>query len=696
MEGMEGREMIHHEALLTDMPLHMLRSTDRVSGLLKRALSAEHTYSEQMPRLAREAYLAHDGEPLELKRAYAFSHMLDSMTQYILPGELLVGNRTERPGAQNSTPRDWWEDKDDPRTGNKNLEQYEASFLYPEFVATLSPEAKLAQDELLAGFPAGSAGSFGHIVAGYDMLLREGAEAIARRARTAYEESPDKDGRQAHARLAFALSWEAFMRWSERYRSLALSLSWKETDPARKAELSRIAETLEHVPAKPARTLREALQGFVLMHMALLIEQPGGGSISLSGLDRVLNPFLMEDIAVGRLNLAEAEELVDSMYVKLVENAIWPRDVVMFANLSVGGADETGEDATNDLSLIMLRSTARVRSSHPMLSVRWHRRIDQRFFLRACELLRMGLGLPALFNDHEFVPVLLEWGATPEEAWRYGIVGCVEPAVMGVVHGQTMGGHINLLKCLELAMNNGRALMSGAQAGPQTGRFEDFQSFGQLLDAYQAQLEWAIRLNCEAVVAAGHSQQKLFGYPFMSATMQGAIGQGRDLVDGARINRATVCMVGMTNVVDALIAVEELVFEGGKIGKGELMEALRRDFSGREALEERLLSGAPKFGNGGDGPLRLYNRLSEMQQHALDRYTGPRGDRYHSGLWATTWHVTMGASTGASADGRRAGMPLVDGIGAVTGGRPRAPPPSRGTWRSLRPGKAGRAATPST
>jgi formate C-acetyltransferase len=279
----------------------------------------------------------------------------------------------------------------------------------------------------------------------------------------------------------------------------------------------------------------------------------------------------------------------------------------------------------------------------------------------------MGLGLPALFNDHEFVPVLLEWGATPEEAWRYGIVGCVEPAVMGVVHGQTMGGHINLLKCLELAMNDGRALMSGAQVGPRTGEFEDFQSYEQLMDAYQIQLEWAIKLNCEAVDAAGHSQQKLFGYPFMSATMQGAIAQGRDLVDGARINRATVCMVGMTNVVDALIAVEALVFEGGKIGKGDLMEALRRDFSGFEALEALLLTGAPKFGNGEDGPVRLYNRLSEMQQRAFDRYTGPRGDRYNSGLWATTWHVTMGASTGASADGRRAGMPLVDGIGAVTG-----------------------------
>ncbi len=666
-EGMEGCTVIFYEAMLSDVSLDDLRPTDRVCRLLKMALEAERTYSEQMPRLARDAYIAHDGEPSKIKRAHAFSHMLDNMTQYILPGELLVGNRTERPGAQNSTPRDWWGDKDDPRTGNKNLEQYEASFLYPEFIATLSPEAKLAQDELLAGFPAGSAGSFGHIVAGYDMLLREGAEAIARRARASYEESADKDNRQANARLAFALSWEAFMRWAMRYRDLALSLSQVETGAERKAELLRIAETLEHVPAKPARTLREALQSFVLMHMALLIEQPGGGSISLSGLDRVLNPFLLADIETGRLNIDEAEELVDSMYVKLVENAIWPRDVVMFANLSIGGADETGDDATNDMSLIMLRSTARVRSSHPMLSVRWHRRIDQRFFLRVCELLRMGLGLPALFNDHEFVPVLLEWGATPEEAWRYGIVGCVEPAVMGVVHGQTMGGHINLLKCLELAMNDGRALMSGAQVGPRTGEFEDFQSFDHLMDAYKIQLEWAIKLNCEAVDAVGHSQQKLFGYPFMSATMQGAIAQGRDLVDGARINRATVCMVGMTNVVDALIAVEALVFEGGKIGKGELMEALRCDFSGFEALEALLLTGAPKFGNGEDGPVRLYNRLSKMQQRAFDRYTGPRGDRYNTGLWATTWHVTMGASTGASADGRRAGMPLVDGIGAVTG-----------------------------
>jgi formate C-acetyltransferase len=97
------------------------------------------------------------------------------------------------------------------------------------------------------------------------------------------------------------------------------------------------------------------------------------------------------------------------------------------------------------------------------------------------------------------------------------------------------------------------------------------------------------------------------------------------------------------------------------------MEALRSDFSGSEALREQLLRGAPKFGNGGDRPVRLFNQLSEMEERAFDRYTGPRGDRYHSGLWATTWHVTMGAYTGASADGRGAGTPLVDGIGAVTG-----------------------------
>lgn len=651
---------------VSDRPIESLRTTPRVERLRQELLDAPHTETDALATIARREYEAHAGEPAVLRRAYAFAAQLREMPLYVRGGELLVGNRTPALCAQNVVPRQWWAARNDPRTGS-SIMQYEAAEVYPEFLRHLTPEMLAAQEELLSGYPAGSAGGFGHIIAGYDMLIEEGAAAIARRARKAWEETPAEQAEARDSRLAMAIAWEAFADWGGRYAQMLAEMAEAEADPARRAELIQMRDTLRRVPARRPENFREALQALTLMQFAVLLEQPNGGSISMGGIDRTLYPLLRADLDAGRLSWAEAEELVDSFYVKLMENAIWPREVVMFANLSIGGRDADAADAVNDLSLIFLESTARIRSTHPMLSVRWHPGIDPAFFGRVCELLRMGMGLPALFSDPIYEAVLEEWGLSHEEAARYGIVGCVEPAVMGLVHGQTLGGHVNLLMCLELAMNDGRTLLTDRQLGPRTGRFEDFESMEALWEAYTRQVEHACRVNAEAVNAVDAAQRKCYGYPFMSASMAGAIEAGRDISRGVRVNMPTVCMVGVSNVADAMLAVEEVIFNRRRFAAGALMEALRSDYEGYEVLRRALLNVGEKFGNGSERAVACFNRLSEIQQTALDRYAGPRGGRLTSGLWATTWHVRMGEKTGASADGRHAREPLVDGIGAVTG-----------------------------
>ena len=651
---------------VSDTPIEALRTTARVEQLKRELLDAPHTETDALAHIARRAYEAHADAPAVLRRAYAFADQLRQMPLYVRKDELLAGNRTPALCAQNKVPREWWAARNDPRTG-ASVMQYEAAEVYPEFLRHISPETLAAQEELLSGYPAGSAGGFGHIIAGYDALLDMGAKAIAERARQAWEDTPSEDTEARDSRLAMAIAWEAFSEWGGRYAEIVARQAEVEACPRRRAELMQMRETLSRVPAERPETFREALQAVTLMQFALLLEQPNGGSISMGGIDRVLYPYLREDLKAGRLTWAEAEELVDSFYVKLMENAVWPREVVMFANLSIGGRDSDGADAVNDLSLIFLESTARIRSTHPMLSVRWHPDIDRAFFDRVCELLRMGMGLPALFSDPIYEAVLEDWGMSHEEAARYGIVGCVEPAVMGLVHGQTLGGHVNLLMCLELAMNDGRTLLTDRQLGPRTGRFEDFHNIEDLWTAYTQQVEYACRLNAEAVNAVDAAQRACYGYPFMSGSMAGAIEAGRDLSRGVKVNMPTVCMVGVSNVADAMLAIEEVIYERRRFSPDMLMAALRQNYDGYEVLRRAMLNVKEKFGNGSERAVACFNRLSAIQQTALDRWAGPRGGRLTSGLWATTWHVRMGEKTGASADGRHAKEPLVDGIGAVTG-----------------------------
>ncbi len=654
--------MIHWNT--PQFPIDRLETTPRVALLQKTLLDTPHTQTDALAHISKEAYDSCPEEPAVIRRARAFAALTEKMPLYLRENELLAGNRTPALCAQNVVPPAWWQARNDPRTGS-SLMQYEAAELYPAFLQLLTPEEKAAQDELLSGYPAGSAGGFGHIIAGYDTLLQKGAARIAKEAREAAAQA--KDPRKKECLTAMAIAWEGFSHLGRRYAALAGAAMKKEKDPARRAELQEMHRILEKIPAEKPDTFYEALQAVTLMHICLLLEQPNGGSISMGGLDMILYPFYEKDLQEGLITRPQAEELMDSFYVKLMENAVWPREVVMFANLSIGGRDPQGRDLTNDVSLLMLESTARIRSTHPMLSLRWHPAMDRSFLRRACELMRMGLGLPAVFSDPVYEQVLQTWGLAKEDAARYGIVGCVEPAVMGMVHGQTLGGHVNLLMCLELALNDGKTLLSGRQVGPHTGLLTDFSCMEDVWKAYTEQVEYACKVNVHAVYAAARVQREHYGYPFMSGSMKTGVPEGMDLTDGTVANHPTVCMVGVTNVADAMTAMEDLVFKGKKISSEELLNALRCNFEGMEAVRVRLLRNADKFGNDSDRAVSVFNRLSRIQQDALRQYAGPRGGYFTSGLWATTWHVRMGEKTGASADGRRAGEPLVDGIGAVSG-----------------------------
>jgi formate C-acetyltransferase len=645
-------------------PVKNLRLHPRTRKLMDELMDAPKSYSTVNAILAKEAYDHHESEPWILKRAHALAAQLRKMPLYIRDGELLVGNRSAGIGVMPRLPEDW-KFKESMRARADDA-RYEAMGLYENFYSKLSPEAIAAQNCLLAGYPAGSGDGFGHILADYGMIVREGALELATKAerQAAVFESQGKTRERDFCR-ASEIVCRAFSDFGKRYETLAREEAARCNDETRKRELFRIAEVCGQVPSCGARNFYEAIQAMYLSHMAMLVEQHAG-SISIGQFDRILWPYYKNDVEQGIITPDFAAELVESFCVKVQENALWPRETVMFDNCAIGGCDVNGNGAYNDLTWMMLDCVAKTGSPHPLVTFRWHPSISNELWMRVVEIIGLGHGLPAVFSDEKMMKILEGWGVPPDIAADYGIVGCVELGLNGRLHGQTMGGHINLLLCLELAMNNGKRFASDEQVGPRTGFLPDFSTVEELWKAYEKQVAHACEMNRQAVYAVAESQQELYGYPLMSSLMKDAVTLGKDLVYGTRWNYDSVCMTGVTNVADSFVVLKELVEKKKKYSFKMFHDALKNNYSGYDMLRAEVMALDNCFGNQNPEAAEWHGRVCAAHSDIFKTMPAPRGDTFMSGLWTTTWHVSQGKHTGASADGRLASEPLVDSVGPVT------------------------------
>jgi formate C-acetyltransferase len=379
-------------------------------------------------------------------------------------------------------------------------------------------------------------------------------------------------------------------------------------------------------------------------------------------------PFYKHDLAEGSLTPEQAWELLLNLWVKFMENVDSGVKETVFQNLTLGGQDREGRDQSNELSRLCLDATVAMHFNQPALSVRWHPNIDPAFWEQVHRTLAEGLGLPALFNDAIILPALTAHGVTPEDALGYGIVGCVEASVPGKEQGVTAGGHINLAKALELALNQGYSMVTGEQIGWPTQDPGTFTSFDDLWRAYQTQVEYLAGLNILASHIAGEGQKQWGHCPLMSSLLDDCLAKRRDLVfGGTRYNLPGIGIFGPSNVCDGMTAIRRWVCEEKRLTWSELRQALLDDFKGHEPLRQLLAQRTPRFGNDIPEVDELINRINAVHAEFCWKQVDSRNGRYTCGVWPVNTHVHAGQWTAATPDGRHKGMPLVDGVGACQG-----------------------------
>ena len=722
----------------TDIP-----KSSRIPKLIEALYAKMPVIESARAKLITESYKATEGQPVITRRAEAFAHILRNIPIIIRDNELIVGSSTIAPRGCQTFPEfsyQWLEDELDTvatRTADpfyiaeetkaelREVHKYWKGKTSSELATSyMAPEAIKAIEHNI--FTPGNYfyNGVGHVTVKYEEVLAIGYKGIIDKARAELEKCQVGDGnyaKKSHFLNAVIVSCQAVIEYAERYAELASQMAAECTDPVRKQELLQISENCSRVPANGATSFYEACQSFWFVQQLLQVES-SGHSISPGRFDQYMYPYYKADIDKGIITREAAQELLDCIWVKLNDlNKV--RDAAsaegfagysLFQNLIVGGQDKYGNDVTNDLSVMCILASMHVHLPMPSLSIRVWNGSPHELLIKAAELTRTGIGLPAYYNDEVIIPALQNRGLTLEDAREYNIIGCVEPQKAGKTDGWHDAAFFNMCRPLELVFSNG--MDKGELVSIQTGDVTKMTTFEEFFDAYKKQMEYCISLmvNADNAIDVAHSER--VPLPYESCMVDDCLSRGLSVQEGGAVYNFTGPQgFGIANMADSLYAIRKLVYEDKKVSMEEYKQALAWNYDkgldqqSVSDMSEMILKGmqdagmavntdiakavlqtvmrlkptedqlrrfteihhmideVPKFGNAIDDVDYFARDVAYTYSRPLQKYMNPRGGHYQAGLYPVSANVPLGGQTGATPDGRYAHTPVADGVSPSAG-----------------------------
>ncbi|MFQ6039912.1 MAG: pyruvate formate lyase family protein [Candidatus Poribacteria bacterium] len=495
----------------------------------------------------------------------------------------------------------------------------------------------------------GNGASFqGHMVIDYARILSIGIPGLRREIEEAMSacDNPKKD---AFYR-SLLLYCDNMADLCRRYAETARVMKTEEMSPGRRNELSEIAEICENIATRPPRSFREALQLFWFTFLLDGNDDPG----------RFMFPFYRDDLTEGRITRNFARELLEELWYKLEQAHAW--------SLVLAGQTPDGEDASNDLTYLCLEVTEALRLTNPAVALRLFSGSPRRLWRQAMRCIAKGGGMPSLVNDDAVIRALVASGAPLRDARDYAMGGCIEFQIAGKSNFGGEDGHINLAKCLELALNNGRCALTGEMIGVQTGDPTRFKTFDDVFDAYKRQVESAIDKIIIQCNVGQEIKSKQGTKVFRSLLIDDCIARGLDCEGGgAKYGNGQILTNGLVVVADSLTAIKTLVFEEKSVSMSQLLQALKDNWQGHESLRQRILHRVPRYGNDDERVDGLAREISEHIWSLLKKYRTYRGGNYTGLVVYFNRQLYFGRQTGATPDGRFNGDVLEDSVGPWPG-----------------------------
>lgn len=630
--------------------------------------------AEVFTRVFRE----NEDKPWIVRKALALREHLETVPLYLREGDGIAGSISERPGAM-PVYVELGIGENSIYTGERPDRLGYFKGQVPEAIREYWKNRNawgLFRTEIMGQKPYGNADEVpqtmsykfvsnqGHLCPSYAELLGAGLKGL--RQKVEHRGQAAADGDQTAFLTAADNVLAGVSAWIKRYGVFLAKRANACPKSDRRAELKEMSRIAQKVATDAPETFREALQLIWFVHQAIHIEGHGY-SCTPDRLDQLLLPYYEADLAAGRLDDAGVIRLAENFVLKMYDNTFWGPEHHLTQGFVVGGSTPDGTDLTNRLSWLLLEGATNLSLPEPLVWVRWHPNIDQKFFDFCLTRLPRSTCFPMIWNDKAIPAALMELGMTREDAFEYVPVGCNELAVPGKWY-YNPGAHAGYLQAIEAALTSGRGYQGQWKWKDVAPPVSELDTFPKFADAVGAYLATSLEKSYASAMKTLEAQMRWGVTPLTSCFFDGCIEQARDMALGTRYNYLSCGGIAFANAVDSLGAVREVVFEKKAAGLEEVAAACASNFEGNERLRAKLLA-APKHGNDDPRLDDIIALVEEMRDKPMKEVCrDPRdGSPFGNSHVVRSGAVRQGANTPATPDGRLAGAPLASSMAASSG-----------------------------
>lgn len=682
--------------------------TDRVKRMKDALRISKYPLCVELFRLANESLEKTAGQSMLLRRSKLHANILDNITIFIEPDDLLCGSGASKPfGLEMQYEYGVWtkdevealkseiytitpEDEEElyrlnerfaGNTSNSNLiEEMGKSLgdnerLWPfmKSGAILPPwtDKKGGSGGGFAMSGYGLGPGFALVCVDYAKILNYGAKAIIAEAkenlRNLRYESPDIMEKRDFWE-GVVIVFEAWVRFANRYADLAEKMANKESNEARKAELLEMARICRKVPYEPADTFREALQAFWFTFL-MCCPSP---TTSAGRFDQYMYPFYEKDIASGITTREEVLELLEIMRIKCMKinrvsgkaNRAKNAGMAKWYNWTLSGVKADGTDATNDLTYLMIEAAKDTHTPHHTITIRVHKDTPKELMVKSLDCVRSGLGMPAFVGDESMIAFFTNQDPNnhlPVEVARdWACTGCVDGNIQGVTRTQVAIFFV-VPQAMDIALHNGYCRYTKEMVGKEVGDVRKMETFEEVKEAIFEEIRHLMRMANERINVELIAERNLFPDVFRSSLMKDGVKVGKDMYNRRFEfeNGAVLGAVGGVNAGNGLYALKKLVFDEKKYTMQQLMDALDADWVGYEQMQEDFRN-QPKYGNNIAEVDEMVAEIYKLHGDTCVSLPCVYGSTLHPNAISISAHQPGGAVTGATPDGRKGGTILAD------------------------------------
>ncbi|NOZ22398.1 MAG: hypothetical protein GXP25_15060 [Planctomycetes bacterium] len=500
-----------------------------------------------------------------------------------------------------------------------------------------------------------------HHCVGYDNVLRFGLRGLIAKAEKRLAREASKEGREFLE--ATIIGNRALIAIADKFADEAESMLTGETDAAVRHRLERIADCARRVPGDPPQTFYEALNTILFMR-EILGSLEGIGESVLGHLDRMVWPYYQRDVAAGRMTRGEAKDLLRA-FLAMTDAKFDFRDRhETSTTVVIGGCDADGAIVFNEITRMIVEAYQELRLVNPKLQGRISPRHPQKYFDLLGELAARGTNVLAIFNDDVIIEANVRQGKSLRDCRLYVAGGCQENVLQNTEINSRASIFLNLPHVFLMGFFSDPWRWFAEREGIDLKRYDGCRSFDVFHAAFLANLEAVVGAHIDQRNRSEAQGGQFNPCPLHSATLDGCIEKGRDMMEGGcRYSAASVSLVGIGTLIDSLFAVREAVYHRKQLSLRQLRDMLERNFDGEEAFRRYLINRVPKFGQDDEEVRQFSARVFADVARVSSGRPNSRGGRYEASLFVHRAFADMGQKTGATPDGRRAGELLSQGMG---------------------------------